>query len=88
MDLVETLLKTNYMSKKEFIKMLVSSFGYTNIEINSCKSGTNGGQSDNVTIWSVKAFKKDARGDRNLDFREGTFELFVKYLSKLLWNLS
>ena len=68
--------------------MLITSFGYSKIEIKMYKSGTNDGQSANETIWEVKAFRSDVRGDRYIDFQEATFELFIKNLSKLLWQLN
>lgn len=68
--------------------MLLKSFGYTVNEIKTYRSGTNDGQSENCTIWEVKAFKKDARGDRNIDFSEQTFELFIYHLTEQLWKLN
>jgi hypothetical protein len=72
------------MSKRDFIEMMLIAFGYGEIKIKRYKSGTNDGQSANVTIWEAKALKKDARGDRKIDFQEGTFELFIYHLSRIL----
>jgi hypothetical protein len=68
------------MNKKEFVKIFMETFGYTNIEVRSYKSR------DYHTIWHVTAFKEDARGDINIDFRESRFELFIKNLSQMLWK--
>jgi len=68
------------MNKSEFVIKFVETFGYTNVEVKTYKG------SGNNTIWEIKAFKKDARGDRNVDFQESGFEWFIKNLSQILWR--
>lgn len=76
------------MSKRDFIKMILSSCGFYDIEINTYMSGTCNGQGRNETVWCVKALKKDARGDMLLDFEESTFDLFIhKLISVILPNI-
>lgn len=68
------------MNKSEFVVRFLETFGYTNVKVKTYKGNYNN------TIWEVKAFRKDASGDRNVDFQQSGFEWFIKYLSQILWR--